>query len=114
MAVIFFLKFSLLRINVIHLIWPCVIFLQEEKYNRHPNNIEKETMQHKKWTDFIIWMETEVFPIATIYIVHMAYLSSRIKSPSIEDCFPNIAIICLFSIVMENKNEIHQLISCKY
>ena len=114
MAVIFFFKFSLLRITIIHLIWPCVIFLQEEKYNHHPNNIKKETMQHKKWTDFIIWMETDVFPIATIYIVHMAYLSSRIKSPSIEYCFPNIAIICLFRIVMENKNEIHQFISCKY
>ena len=71
-------------------------------------------MQHKKWADFIIWMEIEAFPIATTYLVHMAYLSSRIKGPSIEDYFPNIAIICLFSIVMENKNEIHQLISCKY
>ena len=104
----------MLRINVIHLTWPCVIFLQEEKYNRHPNNIEKETMEHKKWIDFIICMETEVFPITTIYIVHMEYLSSRIKGPSIEDCFPNIAIIGLFSIVMENKNEIRQLISYKY
>ena len=75
-----------------------------------PNNIEKETMQHKKWNNFIIWMETKVFLIETIYIVHMEYLSSRIKGPLIEDCSPNIAIIGIFSIVMENKKKIHQLI----
>ena len=80
----------------------------------HSNNkVDPFFILHCLFLD-VIWMEIEVCPIATTYLVHMAYLSSRIKGPSIEDYFPNIAIICLFSIVMENKNEIHQLISCKY
>ena len=39
---------------------PYAMFWQEEKYGQHPTHFEKEMLQNKKWTDFVIWMENEV------------------------------------------------------
>ena len=50
---------------------PCALFWQENKYGRYPSQLEKEMLQNKRWSDFVIWMENDISIV--VLICHFAY-----------------------------------------
>ena len=50
---------------------PCAMFWQKQKYGWYPSQFEKEMLQNKKWSDFIIWIDNEVSIV--MLICHFAY-----------------------------------------